>query len=378
MFEDNTPRYSEGAGHLSPLLMKHGFQLSDEKLRSHRKKHSSREEDAAVSRRELNEIKRQHEKELKNLLKFLENESSLMNGIEEEKREELYELKRQHEKEVKKLFDMLEKELTVATERHSRKQTDLEDRLERSQVEAHEEMRRYKEHALTWEDELQSLTQQLQSTKQKSQYEMRKLMDELGMSTRQTSSLENEVILLSEKLAEKDQQIRQLEGMNSKSSYVEEELRDEIRRRDEELRRKDRAIMLKNEEIRSLNSKAASAQKQVETVNINGCKWEETSGLTLSSDFDIRKDPSEHYRDKPPVKYGLSPDRGRKTSHSSPIRRDNRDDLENRRKTSHSSSIRRDNRDLNVSFSDETETRLLPMDMHDNLSRRLEKMYLDH
>jgi len=286
-----------------------------------------------------------------------------VSGIEEEKREELYEIKRKHEKEVKKLFGFQEKELTIVTEEYARKQADLEDRLERTQTEASEELRICKEHALI-------LTEELQSTTQKSMYEMRKLKDELSTSARQTSLLESEVQMLNEQLAEKDKYIRRLEGVSAKSSSIEEEMRDEIRRRDaeirrrdDEIRRKDRTIVRKNEEIHSLGSRNVSYQEQVESININGCEWEETSGLTCSSEFDIRKDPLEQYRQKPPPKYGFSPDRGRKIAHSSSKRRDNRDDL--------------DTRALSVSFSDEVEKRLLPMQAHDSLSRRLEKMYVD-
>ena len=132
-------------------------------------------------------------------------------------------------------------------EEHARMQRGLEDhilyleaKLQKSQTEASlHELRVHKE--------------TLQPTLQSSGYETKKLKDELSASVKQINKLETEVRVLREKVAGKDSQIRQLEGINSKSS-------DEISRKDEEIRHKDRAILLKNEEIRSLSSSSRTAR----------------------------------------------------------------------------------------------------------------------
>mmetsp|Transcript_6369 Transcript_6369/g.15852 ORF Transcript_6369/g.15852 Transcript_6369/m.15852 type:complete len:413 (-) Transcript_6369:371-1609(-) len=368
-------RYLTEAKKSSLPLTKHGLQRNGEKPRSYRKTYSSREDELTsredqyisrddelvVSRNELHEIKREHEKEIKNLMKFVEKESSLLNGIEEERREELNAIKLQHEKEVKKIFEFQRKELFIATEKHARKEAELEDRMERIQANASEELRRCKDHSLALEKELQSTTQ-------KCQCEMKELNNEMSMTLRQTSLMENEIKTLNERLAnkdifirqleeantEKDKYIRRLEGSNEKASYIEEQLRDEVRRRDDEIRRKDRAITRKKEEIRSINSRA-SPQEQEENTDHDGYEWEETSGLTSSSDFHVKKDPLKQYREKTPPKYGHP-------TSSSSKRLEHRDDLETKK--------------ISVSFSDEVEKRS-PIQTYDNLSRRLEKMYLD-
>mmetsp|Transcript_21108 Transcript_21108/g.32016 ORF Transcript_21108/g.32016 Transcript_21108/m.32016 type:complete len:304 (-) Transcript_21108:79-990(-) len=259
----------EEARSLSPLVIHDSS--NDEKSRLYRKKHSSRgrERDVmTVSREELVDIKRSHEKELKNLLKFLEKESVLLSGIEEEKREELDELNRKHEQELRKLFELMERQLIDATEDHAKKQGDLL-----------EEIEMFEEHTFTLEEELESLAQELQSEKQKSKYEISKPMNELSISERQTdvlekeltllrdasvmqsSRLENELIMLREQLAEKDRKILQFEGMKTKASFVEEQLKNDLRRKDEEIKRreedmkrKDKTITQKNEEILQLIS----------------------------------------------------------------------------------------------------------------------------
>lgn len=365
LFDNDSHKYSKESRKL------HNIKLSAEKPKSHRKKHSSRdtssrESYSTVSKEELKEMKRKHEKELKNLLKFLEKESVLLHGIEEEKREELHELKRKHEKEVRKVFQFQEEELATISEQYARERAELEEQLELIKNEARDEVRKYKERNLELEEDLRTATEDLQLTTQKATYEVKKINTELSSAVRQNSLLENEVKMLREKLAEKDTYIHELEGMNSKSSYVEEELRNEIRFRDDEIRRRDKAIMRKNEEIRSFNNSRPTTpikiqHQQLDTININkgNQEWEETSGLTISSDFDHRRYHSEH---KPP-KYGYSPEQGRRMSNSSSKRLDSRDD----------SDVRR----LTVSFSDDVvEKRVLPMQAHDNLSKRLEKLYL--
>ena len=378
--DDDDGRYSKETRKLSPTLsMKHKLH-DDTKHRSYRTKHSSssRGKESIISRSE--QIKREHDEDIKSVLKFLEKESSL-NVIEDEKREEICKLKRQHKKEVKKMFAFLETELTLVTENHARKQAELEDILERTQVEADEELRRYKEHSLILEEELQTTTN-------KSMNETKKLKGELSTALKLTSSLEDEVQALRKQVAEKDKCIRQME---EKSNAV-EELRDDVRRKDDEIRRKDQTIIQKNEEIRLLSTrtntsytnkttssytKTPTSQALVENININRYDdWEETaSTLTSYSDsvpFDVRKEsPEMKYRNnKPPLmKYGQHSssdvaDRARKKSYSTslPNRRDtSRDDLESRKS-------------LSVSFSDEIEQRMLPM--QESLSRRLEKMYM--
>ena len=377
--DDDGGRYLKETRKLSPLLMKQR-KLQDDKHRSYRTKHSSssREKESIISRSE--QIKREHDEDIKSVLKFLEKESSL-NVIEDEKREEICKLKRQHKKEVKKMFAFLETELTLVTENHAREQAELEDILERTEVEAREELRRYKEHSLILEEELKITTN-------KSMNEMKKLKGELSTALKLTSSLEDEVQALRKQVAEKDKYIRQME---EKSNAV-EELRDDVRRKDDEIRRKDQTIIQKNEEIRLLSTRANTSytkttssydktpttQALVENININRYDdWEETaSTLTSSSDsvpFDVRKESPEmkNRNNKPPLMkyYGQHSssdvvDRARKKSYSSslPKRRDSRDDLESRSKS------------LSVSFSDEIEQRMLPM--QESLSRRLEKMYM--
>lgn len=373
-------RHTKDVRKLSPLLMRHDLDIRDDKPRSYRKKYSSSRDDeldyssreqgstSTVSREELKDIKRRHEKELKNLMKFVEKESSLLSGIEEEKREELHKMRREHEKEVRRLFEYQEKELAIISEKHTRMQAELEDRLELVQRNAREELQRCKDDAYALEEELQTRTQ-------KSNHELRELNNELSTSLRNTSILENELKILKEQLANKDKYITQLEeanvekdkcilkleGANAKLAFTEENLRGEIRRREDDIRRKDRTISQKNDEIRSLSSRASS-REQVDCINISGHEWEETSGLTAGSEFDFRKDPLEKYRQKPPSKYRFSPDKGRKTTYSSSKRRENRDDM--------------DTRKLSVSFSDEVERRY-SQTSHDSLSRRLENLYLE-
>ncbi|KAL7550380.1 hypothetical protein ACHAWF_013618 [Thalassiosira exigua] len=303
MFDDDESResFAKESKKLSPLLMRHGSQLSEKSQR------------------------KRWQKEIDNRLQFLEKESPVMNGIEEEKREELYKLQRQHEREIKKILGK-----------------------------SYEELECYKERVLTLEEELEFTTQELKSATQKSAHERRQLKDEIKSSARQISSLENEVNRLRGKLAEKDARMCDLEMENRKALHAQEELQCGIRAKEDEIRRRDRAILQNNEKIRSLSLRSATLQKRVENLSISGHEWEETSGLTSSSDFDLRE--------KNPIKYDFPPDRVMATNHSKSKRRDDREDIETRR--------------LTVSFSDEVENRQLPMHAHDNLSRRLEKMYM--
>mmetsp|Transcript_1434 Transcript_1434/g.2317 ORF Transcript_1434/g.2317 Transcript_1434/m.2317 type:complete len:199 (+) Transcript_1434:3-599(+) len=197
-------------------------------------------------------------------------------------------------------------------------------------------------------------------------------MSELGISERQTgvlgkeltllrdtsvmqsSRLEKELTMLRAQLAEKDRKILQFEGMKTKSSFVEEQLKNDLRRKDEEikrreedLKRKEKTITQKNEEIRQLISNTISSPDPGDDLNVHNELWEDTSALSNTSDFDLRK---------------FSPGRG-KPSICSFVRPENRDDAEAR--------------ELTVSFSDDIDQRHLPMQIHDSLSKKLEKMYLD-
>ena len=351
---------------LSPLLAKRGLHLTSdvEPSCSYRNKVG------------INKFRRNHEREISKLLDFLEKESCLLDGIEEEKRAELRELQRQHEKEIKDMFMFLEKEMAEVTEGYTSKQMNLEEKLEKSQAKAREDVIRYKEQTHRLEDELDSVSQELKSSKHMYKYELGKVVGELDASLKQNAMLEEEVLMLRQKLAARDEQIRDL---TKESSHIEEQLLDRIQRRDDELRQKDRVITQKDEEIRTLASRASQSaensrnsayQEKVVNVSIVGNAWEEASALTNYSDSDmrhgIRTDVSP-YREKPQMsKYGLSPDRGGKPLQQPPAsrRRDNRDDTESKR--------------LNVSFSNEVERRhsTLPNQAYDNLSKRLEKMYI--
>ena len=351
-------------------------QSNDNKPRSYKKKRSSSSRKVS-SRSE--QIKREHDDELRSVLQYLQNESPLLNHSEDKKREALSKLKHQHKYEVKNMFKFLETKLTAVSEKHAKKQANLEDKLEKT-----------KDHCIVLEEELLSTTHE-------SIQEIKVLNKDLASSLNNTSSLEEEVQALRRQLTEKDKcisakdkeltekdkcisakdkVIRQLEV---KDDLV-ESLRDDCRRKDDELQRKDRIIIQKNEEIRSITSKPTSS-KAASSSNEESIKiisWEEESQLTLSSaDFENnnRKKSLErmmYHEHRKPSTNGYSPGIESRTGNSSLYsssvskqRRETRDDSDSRRQ-------------LSVSFSDEIDKRMLPLQTkHENLSRRLEKMYLN-
>ena len=83
---------------------------------------------------------------------------------------------------MKHLFKFLKTELTSVTEKHARKQADLEDRLETIKVEARKEVKRYKDHSLQLEGELLLVTQ-------KNMKEVKKIKDECSMTMKEATSL---------------------------------------------------------------------------------------------------------------------------------------------------------------------------------------------
>lgn len=200
--------------------------------------------------------------------------SSLMEGLEEERREELESMQRQHAKDMQKMLMLLEKELTASSKSQSTKLRVAEEKLARAQttaVKATDELERVREdacrHTSTLENDLKSAL--LEGKKLKDELE-RKREDDDKLRLRQFQELDK----LTEALASKD-----------------EELKDAHKRKNE-------IILQKNEEIRSLKTTQEQAkysvQERVDCVK-TGEPWEVASGLTRLSDFEGPFDASNRH-----------------------------------------------------------------------------------
>ncbi len=207
--------------------------------------------------------------------------SSLMDGLEADRRDELERLKRRHEDQMKKVLILVEKEMQLASQTQARKNSLLEEKLVISQeaaMKAREELKKVKDDAYGLMSELKSdlesaladrdeLRRELEWKTQ--EYERKKLIDEKEMEMLRDTALET------------------AKSKNNEILRLEQELT--------KLRKsKDEILCRKNDEIRSLRSKIEVLEaSNIEETHIAKANrdWEVSSGLTQQSDFD---DPTEH------------------------------------------------------------------------------------
>ena len=151
---------------------------------------------------ELRNKKQRHAKELRNLVQFLDQE---LMAAKPEKRDQLRILQKQHDHEVNDLLEFLERELYECNERHAKRRSLLEDKLEKFETFFNKETTRYSE-------ETRRLQEQLRAVKERATHYERSFRDEADASER----LQKEVQLLRGQLTERENRIIELENRVSK------------------------------------------------------------------------------------------------------------------------------------------------------------------
>ena len=238
---------------LSPLLLGRG-------MRSHRDSDEIKSPSAArllerlVDDAELRNKKQRRAKEFNNLVQFLDQE---LKAAKPEKRDKLRMLQRKHDHEVKDLLEFLESELYECNERHAKRRSILEDKLEKFETFFNTETARYKE-------QTRRLQEELRAAKERATHYERSVRDEASASER----LQKEVLLLRGQLAEKENRIVELENRI--------------------LQQKSKVPVTHPHETRLRSRGRPPAHSE--------SLWDEASGLTETSDFEeIESKPQRHY-----------------------------------------------------------------------------------
>mmetsp|Transcript_21360 Transcript_21360/g.45300 ORF Transcript_21360/g.45300 Transcript_21360/m.45300 type:complete len:469 (-) Transcript_21360:11-1417(-) len=202
--------------------------------------------------------------------------SSLMDGLEADRREELERLKRRHEEQMKKVVMLVENEMKLVSQTQAQKNSLLEEKLAISQesvAKARDELKKVKDDAYALVSELKRDLELALADKDKlrrelewkaQEYERKKLIDAQEMETLRNTALET------------------AKSKNNEMVRLERELSKLRKSKDEILRNK-------NEEIRSLRSKIEVLEaSNIEEAHITKANrdWEVSSGLTQQSDFD--------------------------------------------------------------------------------------------
>lgn len=265
---------------------------------------------------ELRNKKQRHAKELRNLVQFLDQE---LKAAKPEKRDQLKILQKQHDHEVNDLLEFLETELYECNERHAKRRSLLEDKLEKFETFFNKETARYSE-------ETRRLQGELRAAKERAAHYERSLRDEGNASER----LQKEVQLLRGQLAEKENRIVELENRV--------------------LQQESKAPATHPHETRW-----RSRDRDRPPIHQDSL-WDEASGLTETSDFEEVGSKQQRNYERTTSMGGSRAARQR---------------------------CQRESRELSVSFSDElvvnrsASTGTLPMAAHDSLTRKLERMYLN-